>query len=41
MRQPHHGHRHHPLGRDPARPLCAYPTYVTWNEGSQSWGCEE
>ena len=30
-------------GGDPARerPLCAYPTYVTWNADSESWGCAE
>lgn len=30
-------------GGEPARerPLCAYPTYVTWNESRQSWGCAE
>lgn len=26
---------------DRERPLCAYPTYVTWDAASESWGCEE
>lgn len=30
-------------GGTPARerPLCAYPTYVTWDAGTGSWGCAE
>lgn len=23
------------------RPLCAYPTYVTWNASHQNWGCAQ
>ena len=30
-------------GGEPARerPLCAYPTYVTWNASGESWSCAE
>ena len=30
-------------GGEPARerPLCAYPTYVTWNTSHQNWGCTQ